>query len=405
MPKKILVGMFLSLIFASQAYAGWTSGGGEILRDSQNPWFLPINTPTVKYCIEMDDKNFGASKVEARKAIVQALAFWKKQFASTANSVSIGSYSAVLAQHDFQEVPCQYEDIKFQFGTLSAEQFACLKDPTKLVASTVRTSYDTKQLQGKGFIYVSPSRGPLKMKAKDLIDNPWGQNGGVLLVPTLIHELGHTFGIPHNQDIFVMKEDFPEKLVTSTPNNFEANTWTNLVTSGMIDDIQLFQFTGTTYVSAMMGCKSFENSPYVDVSEKFFGFSYNDFNCYGYTMKDYQFNILGYRDESTNAATVLGTATIDPNAVVAPLMTSLNRSLVEFFFPEDQTVFNQSGVSLAGKKLTIVMYSTGTKLKGDYVSADGKTKRKVLIEVLPFGLMTVGGLMDGELFYDVLTGY
>lgn len=430
MPKRILAGMFLSLLFNSAAFAGWTSGGGEILKDAQNPWFITKNTSIVKYCIEMDEKNFGATREQTKKSIEIALAFWKKQFTNTGPAMAAGGYQFVMAQHQYVEVACnamtdltkdQNADIKFQFGTLNGEQFAYFKDPTKQVAAAVRTVYDTKQLKGKGFIYVSPENGPFKIQAKGILAQPWSKEDGVLLVPVLIHELGHVFGIPHNPDIFIMKEDFPETLLTDKPYYLEHETWSNLISSGMIDDLQLFKFTGTTYLSSMMGCADFDGTTvisrkdgkikrqvsrrYKDISQKFFGFSFQDYNCYGYQMKDYEFQLLGYKNQSTNAAIPLGTAIIDPTAVIAPILTGGNHDLVNIYFPEDQALFNQSGVDLSGKKFAVVTYSAATKLKGEFVSADGKTKRKVLIEVGPYGQITVGGVMDGEVYYDVMTGY
>ncbi len=420
MPKRILAGMFLSLLFNCTAFAGWTSGGGEILKDAQNPWFMPYNTPVVKYCIEIDEKNFGATREQAKKAIDTALGFWKKQFQSVASAIVTPEYKFILAQHQFNEVTCSdATDIKFQFGTLDGAQFAYFKDPTKMVASAVRTDYDTKQLRGRGFVYVSPDSGPLKIQSTEVTANPWSKKDGALLVPVLIHELGHVFGISHNPDIFLMKEDFPETLL-SEQNSFEAaDSWSHLITSEMLHEFQLFKFTGTTYFSSIMNCggavrKSLSNKvkretpPYTEVTQKFFGFSYDNYYCYGYQMKDYQFTLLGYVYQSTNAAITLGTAKIDMSSVVAPLFSSQTRDLVSMYFPEDQVVFgsgNGPQPYYNGKKFTIVTYSAATKLKGDYVSADGKTKRKITVEIGPFGMITVGGIMDDEIYWDVLTGY
>src|SRR4051812_27862966 len=43
------------------AFGGWVSGGGELVRDTQNPWFIQ-NTASVSYCIEVDPNHFKAPR-------------------------------------------------------------------------------------------------------------------------------------------------------------------------------------------------------------------------------------------------------------------------------------------------------------------------------------------------------
>ncbi len=48
----------LTLLAFPTLWAGWTSGGGELLRTAINPWFIQ-NTKVVHYCVLADEKNFG----------------------------------------------------------------------------------------------------------------------------------------------------------------------------------------------------------------------------------------------------------------------------------------------------------------------------------------------------------
>jgi hypothetical protein len=67
----------------------------------------------------------------------------------------------------FKDVCDESVDLAFQFGWLSQvqqQEIERLKvDLTRYVALSIRTDYST-QLRGKGFIYVSPDRGPMAFR-------------------------------------------------------------------------------------------------------------------------------------------------------------------------------------------------------------------------------------------------
>lgn len=44
-------------VLSLDVYAGMDSGGGKIVKDSNNPWFVN-NTSQVNYCIERDSSTF-----------------------------------------------------------------------------------------------------------------------------------------------------------------------------------------------------------------------------------------------------------------------------------------------------------------------------------------------------------
>ncbi|MEQ1877820.1 MAG: hypothetical protein ABL958_14350, partial [Bdellovibrionia bacterium] len=69
------------LFFASTLFAdgGMVSSGGDLLRDSHNPWWLG-NTPIVRYCIEIDQPTVSASPQKIEEMVTRALEFWKTEF-------------------------------------------------------------------------------------------------------------------------------------------------------------------------------------------------------------------------------------------------------------------------------------------------------------------------------------
>lgn len=203
MLKILLKGLPIAIpALASQALAtgGWIGGGGELVKDSANPWFLQ-NTEKVSYCILQDESHFHIAPALAARRVRDAINYWKEEF-SRANTLKVENRTALVATQDFQQVNCSQSgiDIVFQLGELSADQLQFIKDPTELVGLTIRTSYDRVHLRGRGFIYVAPDSGPFKSNSDRMVDAPWSLNEGGLLLHVLAHELGHVFGIQHTND-------------------------------------------------------------------------------------------------------------------------------------------------------------------------------------------------------------
>lgn len=224
-----------SAVFSLNTLAGgWVSGGGEFITDQHNPWFLE-NTKTVKYCVDIDEKNFGLSRIEVEAAVLDAINYWKSQLAKVESWTKVKNFSLKLGTQDYMKTTCNDSpDIKFQFGVLSSEQIAKIPEARKYVGFAIRTEYDPVNMKGAGFIYIAPEKGPLSLEFKST-DNktPWsGPNGTYRLQTVLVHELGHTFGIPHNRDVFVMREDFPSFSLEST--NYIYTLPTNLLNPDLV---------------------------------------------------------------------------------------------------------------------------------------------------------------------------
>lgn len=216
-----VVQFFVSLFFSHIALAagGWSSGGGGLLKDTVNPWFLS-NTPRVNYCILMDQKNFGASQDLARLQVTRAIQFWQQQFAHAVLPTFAKFGRLQIASQVFSETPCHDDtDIVFQFGVLNQKQRMSLKNPTDYAAITVRTNYDEINLRGKGFVYISPSSGPLAYNSEGVAEDAWRIRNGQILYLTLVHEMGHIFGLQHSGSLGdLMSPGFVESILAYTTN-------------------------------------------------------------------------------------------------------------------------------------------------------------------------------------------
>ena len=80
MSKIKLIFLIATMISTSNAYAGWASSGGEIITDQNNAWFIH-NTKTVRYCLDIDEENFGQTKVRSLELIKKSIQYWKDQLA------------------------------------------------------------------------------------------------------------------------------------------------------------------------------------------------------------------------------------------------------------------------------------------------------------------------------------
>ncbi len=220
--SKSLLILLTLLSFSNISWAGeesgWISSGGESFYDGKNPWFLKGDEVT--YCLEMDESAFPFSYNEARTYIEESFQYWQVEFPKS-GSMTLGPYrrSYKLGENSLKFSGTKkcigHENLQFILGRnkLNDEQLNYLEENGhNYIGVAVRTNYDRKNLQGKGFIYVS-SHEDLTSQAMspDLYKTPW--NHSRLLVLTLIHEIGHVFGIPH-MGSSIMSEAFLD-IITS----------------------------------------------------------------------------------------------------------------------------------------------------------------------------------------------
>ncbi|MGZ5279782.1 MAG: hypothetical protein ACXWC9_07570 [Pseudobdellovibrionaceae bacterium] len=192
------IGLFIIFIFFHQMSLaqGWVSSGGELFQNAKNPWFVK-STSLVKYCIQIEKNHFSADAATVASTLREGFEYWKAEFIRSQSLSSASSFQ--VATQTFEQVDCTANpDIQFQFGygTLTAKQIAELKNPSKYIGVTVRTSYEPIQMKASGFVYFSSDSGPHAYNNKgDLIDKAWSRP--LILKYAILHELGHIFGIPH----------------------------------------------------------------------------------------------------------------------------------------------------------------------------------------------------------------
>lgn len=399
--KKILL---TSLLFISNlSYGGgWTSGGGELIRDAHNPWFLS-NTKDVNYCIQIDEKEFGQSKEFVRERIVKALDFWKMQLSELTYIPFLEiPFDFKLGTQSFHEVRCDQDpDLNFQFAKLDKEQKDRLGDISKIIAVSVRTDYDLKNLKGKGFIFFN--------KNDQFPETPWTRTDGSRVLLVMIHELGHLFGIQHTKDVWTMNEEFPEELLDAK-NNQWADYMTQFFNEG--DNYKkrhLFTYKQDYLQLGMcaIGGINFPVDPIrtnrksISVYDQFFGGDASDECKSGYLEGSKFIYQSGLKDSKK----IVGEAELQMQDLsdITGIWKSLE--IVHFWIPAEQTVFKTSE-RLPLTKISIARFQPKQFFKGTYRTLDGKISRPIGLEVSNSGgIHKISGVMDGVMYIDLQAGF
>ncbi len=234
--RLLLFSLVLGLNFSTVWAGNGTSGGGNIYGDQLNPWFLQ-NTPTVSYCVEIDPDFSDLPRSRVLEVVGESIEFWKKTFREYRGinfSQDSFEFDVKLGTQSFQyKDTCDgKEDLKFQMGFLTQEQQVLLPNHRQLLGIAYRTSYDSAQLRGKGFIYVAPERGPSRPVKPLMHPRPWSHGLNRPLLFTLQHELGHIFGLQddHYGSVGLMDAKLVER-VTERSNVRDMNKVNAIISS------------------------------------------------------------------------------------------------------------------------------------------------------------------------------
>ncbi len=165
--------------------------------------------------MDIDEANFGITRARAVQIVQMQLDWWKRQFAlaeTVFDDHGVGKQRFLIGACD------DTTDLRVQFGTLTPEQMRdwpkyVVGRPNSFVGVAVRTHYDTVNMRGKGFVYLSPQSGPLQVEWNPgQLRRPWSVLDGTLAGAVLTHEFGHVFGYVDGS-LRLMSERVPEALL------------------------------------------------------------------------------------------------------------------------------------------------------------------------------------------------
>lgn len=397
---------FLSLLFL-QAFlpvcaladqSGWTSGGGLLFRDKLNPWWVQ-NTAEVRYCISIREERFRLPRETIEQAITDGFAYWKKELAkardATIPDLEAPNNKIRVGTQRFVQVGCDGPvDLTFQLGYLTKEQQQSFEDPTDIVAAAVRTAYDPQELKGKGYIYVAAAQDIAHSKKKGTEHDPWLLGDGILFRATVLHEMGHIFGVIHSSSTWLMGETLVEELVRIDPA-FAEFLARQTRESGWPDVVAPTQFRA--FPSCVETVKRTAGARHPELKEKAFGIpSEPGKSCTAYRYEDGVFEIqAGPSPESMHTT---GRA---PMQVVG---TVTEENLVSFWLPPEHNSFfkKKSGVPHFVKYPLVERLSYDLQGEFELFASKGKTPITFKISPDTHWPPRVTALIDGQLVTDAL---
>ncbi len=369
---------------------GWTSGGGELMDNRSNPWFLQLASTSklkvVPYCI-VRDSSYPLTINALYQAVSGALSFWQDEFSeyySGEDAIDhqdfyLGrekfiwdqSCSGNADDHDVDALPRR---LIFQFGFLSPPQEAGLKDLGKerahLVGIAVRTGYDEKALQGKGFIYITD-----KVKSENGVVASFNSNQ---LRKALIHELGHVYGLGHfGVSGEIMNEDYPH-IALLNDDGFQSNYLSNVLVSKT---------------------QRPRNICFQSAAAKLFALSGDGFGCIRYKFDAEKTISLTLTEKFM--ITMKGPAGPPTISDHIPQDTSLGRIILL-----DSAIINVNTrirvvTNIGGAQILLDGPAVATYAASAIYETDDGNRQPISIRLSPGG-MELGVLMDDVMYFDVL---
>lgn len=389
-----LLGLFLSVASLGAIAGNGSSGGGHIYGDQLNPWFLQ-NTKEVSYCVEIDKNFSNLDEIRVKELVRESISIWKSSLSQShvVNSANhLFKPVPVLGTQTFLETNCNKDtDIKFQMGFLTQDQLDRVHDITQTIGLAYRTSYDQKYLKAKGFVYIAPEKGVLRPSSKKFAKDPWSYGKNNVLLFTLIHELGHVFGlqdIPF-REMDIMSRHFVEN-ITSTGKVMEAYK--------IFDDLLEVQ---KRHVLAL-------------------GVSRNWYGYHGYSMSSFSQNVCNYleMDCSITKVVIEGDgkqirvyqSENDQNDFIGSINLESGNfeetkgiDLFNVWLPKKQKVYKVTNSWAVESVQTLINLSTqGRIMNAEYTSKSGM-KRKVNINFQSPLEIEVSAVIDGKYYADLFS--
>lgn len=387
---KVIISV-LTFAISGAASADWASGGGELIQDSENPWFIQ-NTKTVKYCTQYDPDHYHQTPEITEDLLEKAIAFWKEEFR---HGQTIFEPKITVATQDFVKVPCTRDlkqvDIVFQFGFLDEEQQTYVKNPNRYAALAIRTDYDKVNLRGKGFVYIAADSGPMKFQGENTVENPWNVNDGALLYWTMVHELGHVFGLSHTKQKMKYFDDYQMNVMSTffieTIMNGPSSRWYKVSSRAN----PVFSVRYRRNDPPAWHCGGSHN--YGKKLKEFFGVD-SSWKCFGIKVMAKDLAVFATNLESSQSV-LIGSATI------ASQTSGLVDDAMHFWLPPEQTVFPKG--SMVHTPSFYVYDEVAT-----YQTVSGQIQRQMSLSLDPRKSsplrddLKIGGVLNGKLYIDLL---
>ncbi len=371
----------LLVIIFNQCWAGnGSSGGGNIYSDQINPWFMQ-NTSTIRYCITISPDFSNLSQAKIHKLVEEAFAFWKNEFNEEKAFSILLSPVPVLGSQEIIYGECDSNtDLRFQLGIISEEQKKGLYNFQTVIATAYRESYDQVNLKGKGFIYVAPQSGSLRPKSDAMIEHPWDNVRHDTLLLTLIHELGHIYGLQDDHkvpDRELMSASFVENMTSREPFTASLESMAPLGTMAEF-------FYGTTLTPTRY---KKELASFLGITTK------NEITLQG----------EGDRVVLTSEEGVVGTLKLTKKHNGINVVNALLSDKIRIWLPEEQKVFTpRFEESIQGVYISLMnTLSSFTLANQTFERADG-TQVKVDCHFLGDGDISVSAVVNGKIHYDIL---
>lgn len=349
---------------------GWVGMGGELFKDARNPWFVK-NTPEVFYCLKVDKASVSVDEAIIDNAIKASVAFWKSELSRATNQGLDGHFS--LGTQTFTRTTCAdsklHLTILFGPGTLDANLQAdknildYLKDPNKYVGVTVRTSYDLKNLVGRGFMYFSSD-----LQNPSLVKRAWSRPK--ILQYALMHEIGHVLGLPH-LGTGLMSEVFLDQLVKPE----------------FIDKYETLPYESVIAPNPeFVSCEIVTNA-----TKSFFGIP-QDHNCISLKQIDLtSLTVSALKTETSKDELELGVLRMDfPNP-----NDFLGRPISFLQLPEEQQVFTGKEAQFRSFMIGPIGRDYGTK--GKFIPKKPGPSKSVYSKVSPNSLTVIGAQLNGDI--------
>ncbi len=391
--------LFIGCLSTQPVKAAWSSGGGgEIIKDARNPWFVQ-NTNSINICAIHDAEHFNLgslAQADIERIVQDATRYWRAEFAGgytpwpavqiATQSINIVEFVTIDKNHPPK--PCNLPtDITIQLGYLDVKQKNYLaqngQSPKDFISLAIRTEYDPKSLRGKGFIYIAADSGDLKFEGPDLVSKPWSMGNGGLLHAALKHEFGHVFGLPH-MGSSLMNANYLEYILKAGVAESASNETHE-------KDFFAVSRNGTL--------RSFCPQTFSKIWARFLGISSED-RCYEYKLNGNQIDLFfgKTQDDLRN----VGTITMEP---VGSLTWS---EAIKIYLTKQEDVYhNYPPYASEGPWLFGPMIKTSER-SGLYTNKAGTIQKPVIATFSPLSVgdtyVKFAGEMDGKLLPNLEWG-